>query len=170
MNNWKDYIDQKFIPKEEFEFENKNWKKGIYILITHKRTGTWFKIYDPSDEWRLLGNIEFGNKDESFGFWDWDGNIPFLQGEVKLTDEFLKPAFLDGISYKKYYLFNKHYKSIVYGNKNFSRRIYSYYISNFIGCTWLLYFPIIFILNSMVRLKLIGGIKEKVVEPIKSSE
>jgi hypothetical protein len=50
MNNWKDYIDQKFIPKEEFEFENKIWKKGIYVLITHKRTGTWFKIYDPTDE------------------------------------------------------------------------------------------------------------------------
>ncbi|RKY93525.1 MAG: hypothetical protein DRQ01_04565 [Ignavibacteriae bacterium] len=172
MNDWKDYIEQKFVPQEEYEFnyEERKYKEFIIssIKITHRKTKTWFYFQNAYGTWNILDRAKFGNPKTKGCYKQFENPVDFDKMGIKYLDEHLRPAF-DGWSSKDYYILNFYYKSVNYPNKDFKGRGFPSFNRDFIGCLAFILFPIFFIINKLIRFKIIGEIKEKVIEPIKSS-
>ena len=94
MDNWKEYIECKFQPKDQFTFvENTGKDKSMqYFSVTHKLTGTSFWFYDPSEDWTMLGDIHFYNEHTQ----GWSGEFRPIKVEDNnevLVDKFLELPF-----------------------------------------------------------------------------
>ena len=124
MKDWSEYIEQKFVPKENYFFEHKEeetpYGTGKIILstitITHKKTKTWFYFQNWGD-WKSLLLIEFGNPKtkccpqvKSIYYDD-----VFDDETFRIMEESLKPSFT-GWSVSEYYLFKKYIMSRYWNN------------------------------------------------------
>ncbi|MBW2963130.1 hypothetical protein [Mesonia aestuariivivens] len=164
MTNWKEYIDQKFQPKSDFEFVDgtTDLNNGIY-RITHKVTGTIFDFIYPEYDWNKIGDVQFYNpktKGWSGEFWESE----FSETEKNKLDDFLKPAMQTGWSSQDFYIANKHYKSYVYWNKDFKGKRFSY--NTGFGCLSIFIFPYFWITTELKKRKILNGMKEIIIEPI----
>ena len=125
MQNWKDYIDEKFAKTDDFD-----WKNDTDCLtITHKLTKTSFWFYLDSENWNNLADVQFTNERTR----GWSGDYKasdFSQKEVELLDNFLKPAIEIGWISKDTYIGKKHWKSIVYFNSEMKGIPFKYYSSD----------------------------------------
>lgn len=129
MKDWREYIEQKFVPEEEFIFQEKHKETNFYghkkimstIIITHPKTNNWFKFDNFFGEWEYLWKVKFGNPRTkcSPSYTEDDAGIDVSIDEVVLDlNKFLKPAF-NGWSIIEYYLFGEYNRSIYYSNINF---------------------------------------------------
>ena len=140
MQNWKDYIDKKFGKTDEFE-----WKNNTGCLaITHKPTKTSFWFYLDSANWNNLDDVQFTNEKTR----GWSGeykSTQFSLHEAELLDSFLQPAIESGWTSKDTYIGKRHWRSMVYFNREMKGTPFKYYSSD-TGILSTLLFPITSIL------------------------
>ena len=163
MNNWKEYIESTFQPPSDFKIEDKtqNGEVGIYTL-THNVSQTSFDFYFPNDNWKKIEDVQFHNPKTR----GWSGEFwvsEFSESEKQGLDIFLKLALEVGWSSKDYYWNGKHFYSKIYWNKDFKGNNFNYH-SN--GCISKFFFPFFWTIKKLMDLKIIGGLKKIVVEPV----
>jgi len=158
MNNWKDYIDHKFDPTDEFIFTTE--ADSTSLTIKHKKTGTTFYFYWPTEDWLEISDIQYRN-DKTMGWsGEYNRDCKFSNEEVKFLDGFLYPAFESGWMSKDIYLFNKHWKSQIYFNHDKSGLSFSYF-SSALGCLSFILFPVSWLLEL-----LFGYAKTVTIDPV----
>ncbi|SNZ00970.1 hypothetical protein [Flagellimonas pacifica] len=163
MNNWKEYIEQKFQPQSDFQIEDGTFDNGNGIYrLTHNLTGTIFDFIYPDEDWKKIGDVQFYNpktKGNSGEFWE----SKFSEIEKKKLDDFLEPAMKTGWSSQDFYIANKHYKSYVYWNQKFTGDRFDY--NTGFGCFSVLIFPYFWINTMLKKRRIISGMKEVIIEP-----
>jgi len=173
MKDWSEYIEQKFVPKEDYIFENRD-EETLYgtkkitlstITITHKRTKTWF-LFQNFGDWESLLKVEFGNpktisRPKPSIYYD----DSFDDETFKIMEESLKPLF-KGWSVNEYYLFDGYIMSRYRNNSYFPRKA-NWILQDRIGC-------LLSLLSSVgiifFYLRIIGKRKLIVIEPINPSK
>ena len=91
--------------------------------------------------------------------------IKFNEKNLKLINEYLDTVFETGWSSIDLYIFNKHYKSIVYREQNFIGKPFKYTNANY-GCISIILFPLFIVLETLIKKGLIGKIERINVQPI----
>lgn len=169
MKDWKDYIDQKFVPKEDYDFEQEDYNREYagkelvesIIKVTHKKTKTYFEFLNAYGDWETLYVVRFGNPKTKCCP---DSSI-FEEGPddelVSIMNEFLKPA-LAGWTAEEYYLYDEYSRSRYWGGGRLA-----WVWPNKGGCLFKL-FNLTRIMDLLFYLKIIGDVKRVVIEPIKS--
>ena len=139
VDNWKDYINTKFTPVEDFNFETEDISNTL--RISHKGTGTYFAFIWPSEDWKTFSDLQFYN-DKTDG---WSGEFgsagEFSEKEIEQVEKFLEPAFKTGWASKDVYAFGKHWKSEVYWNQDMNGTKFHYYSSD-LGCVSVFLLPV----------------------------
>lgn len=168
MNNWKEYIEHKFIPKEDFVFEDKTeLKSGIgygTLTITHNQTGNWVCFIFPSENWNKLDDVQFGNNRTE----GWSGEYletVFSEVEKDRLDQYLSTVYKTGWSSIDYYLNSKHFKSYVFRNQEFNGEKFTYYSSSY-GCISTVLFPIFWIVSFLIKIGIFGRIDKVKLDSI----
>jgi hypothetical protein len=182
MQDWKDYIEQKFIPKEDYllEYKYKDVNAGDRsfkietIIITHNKTKTWFKFVNCYGTWTLLDHVWFGNprtKCRPHIYYPIEFNRPTIED----VNNFLKPAF-EGWSIEERYIFSKYV-----GSRYINNSAESHFLSQFdlkredlwvwekLGCIAGL-LNMFGIINTLISKKEFGNVKQVVIEPINSHQ
>lgn len=161
MDNWRDYIDFKFTPKEEFTFKI---EYANTISIKHIKTGTTFTFWAETQDWYNLADVQYYN-DKAIGFsGEFNEVLPFKPEKIIHVDNFLKPAFETGWVSKDIFLFEKHWKSKVYFNPNMRGKGFHYYSSR-LGCLSIILFPLFSIFAFFF-----GQKKVVIISPVKNNK
>lgn len=163
IENWKEYIDQKFQPLEDFEI--KEQEDSSTIDLKHIRTGTIVSFIWPDDEWKRVSDIQYWNK-KTQGWSGEFGDVEFNEENRKKVDKFLDSVFETGWSSKDIYLFGKHYKSIVFDQPNFEGHKFTFW-SSYFGCLTLIFFPLFLVFGLLIRIGILGKVKKIEIQPIK---
>lgn len=141
MENWKEYINYKFQPKEDFVFET--IEDSTTLKITHPLSGHSFFFYWLSDDGLSFTDLQFHN-DKTEGWSGECGDMYFSPEAIQKVDEFLRPAFETGWKSRDVYLFGRHFKSTVtFSEKRGDKFIY--YSGD--GCLPLLLWPLYWLLE-----------------------
>ena len=159
MGNWKDYIENKFVPKDHFTFKTDEW--SMTTTVTHKQSGTRFDFYFDGNDWSTLHDVHFSNNKAEGWSGEYQGSIKFSSDEVKKMDNYLLPAIDTGWVSKDIFLFGKHWKSKVYFNLDRTGTPFVYFSSE-LGCLSLILFPVFWTLGL-----LFGTTKTVSINPIK---
>lgn len=159
MDNWKDYIDKKIIPADQFSFDTDS--SDMTIIVTHKMTGTQFYFYGLANDPKELHDIQYHNNKTRGWSGEYQGPILFSTDEAKHVDNFLNPAFETGWVSQDTFLFGKHWKSKVYFNLNKTGTPFGYFSSE-LGCLSFIMFPIFWLLAL-----LFGSTKTVIIDPVK---
>lgn len=139
MENWKIYIDNKFIPKEEFTFTTEDISNTL--IIKHNETRTYISFIWPSDDWKKINDIQYYNDNTKGWSGEYNGDIEFSEENIIRVDNYLAPVFETGWSSKDIFIFGGHWKSIVYFNLNMTGQPFHYYSSD-LGCLSVILFPL----------------------------
>ncbi|MES2141200.1 MAG: hypothetical protein V4511_15945 [Bacteroidota bacterium] len=139
MENWKKYIDNKFIPKEQFTFTTEDISNTL--TIKHIATGTSISFIWPSEDWKQINDIHYYNDKTKGWSGEYNGDISFNDENIKLVDNFLAPVFEMGWVSKDIFIFGRHWKSKVYFNLNMTGQPFHYYSSD-LGCLSVILFPL----------------------------
>ncbi|MBX3164090.1 MAG: hypothetical protein KF900_06375 [Bacteroidetes bacterium] len=159
MDNWKDYIENKFVPKDLFTFTIDEC--DMTMTVTHKQSGTRFDFYFDGSDWTTLYDVHFSNDNTKGWSGEYQGSIKFSLNEVKIIDNYLSPAFDTGWVSKDIFLFDKHWKSKVYFNLDKTGAPFVYFSSE-LGCLSLILFPVFWTLGL-----LFGTTKTVTIYPVK---
>ena len=138
MENWKDYIENKFAPKEQFTFATEEHSNSL--TATHFLTGNSVRFFWPTNDWLMISDDQFFN-DATNG---WSGEykeITFSEKEITALDNYLAPVFENGWLIKDTYFFGKYWKSKVYLKSGTTKKTISYYTANF-NLSSILLFPL----------------------------
>jgi hypothetical protein len=109
-----------------------------------------------------VNDVQFYS-DKTCGWSGEFGELEFSMQNVEKLNNFLTPVFESGWSSKDFYIFGKHYKSLVYGRPNLSgKKILTY--GN--GCLFIIFLPFYFIVDTLVKLKVIGKVRVVNIDPI----
>jgi len=163
VDNWKDYIDQRFQPAEEFDIKGQEYAPTLDIK--HKRTGTVVSFIYPEDDWKTVSDIQYWN-DKTRGWSGEFGKTEFDEENKKHVDDFLIPVFETGWSSKDIYLFGKFYKSEVFDRPNLKGRKFRYWGDGF-GCILLILFPLLLLVELLIMTPFLGKSEIIEIEPIK---
>lgn len=147
MENWKDYIDQKFQPKQDFDFKTE--EDSNTLTVTHLLSGTSFIFFWPSHDWSEIHDVQFHNNQTEGWSGEYNGHLPFSPENTQKVDVFLNPAIETGWMSKDVYLFGKHFTSVVSFNGKPTRNKFRYYSSN-LGCLSFILLPIFQLLASTI--------------------
>ena len=169
MKNWKDYIEQKFIPKQDFVFDQRDeeieraGQKLISstITITHRRSKTYFEFQNAYGDWEMLDWLRFGNPKtkccpKASIYYDDkldDKNV------IITLEKFLDIAF-NGWTVREYYFLGKYNRSLYYSNLG-GKGEWEYAKIKF----W----DIFRIIDLLLYLRIIGQEKRIVIEPIQTN-
>lgn len=159
MDNWKDYIDKKFVPADQFSFETE--KDSPSLTVKHNKTGTSFYFFWPTEDWKEISDIQYHNPRTKGWSGEYNRVSKFNDEEVKILDSFLAPAFETGWVSSDIYLFDKHWKSKVYFNPDKTGTPFQYFSSE-LGCLSFILFPIFWLLAF-----LFGSTKTVTIDPVK---
>jgi hypothetical protein len=176
MNDWKDYIEEKFVPKEDYEFVqcDKEYKGFIItsIKIIHLRTKTWFKFVNCYGTWTLLDHVGFGNprtKCHPHIYYP----IDFDKTTIEDVNDFLAPAF-EGWSIEECYIFFKYIGSryIIKNTESHFLNYWDFWRKDFfvwekLGCMTA-FLNLFGIINFLLKIKFISNLKRIIIEPINS--
>ena len=160
MTNWKDYIDNKFIPTSDFVFTPD--KDSTSLTIKHNRTGTSVFFLWPTDNWDKIEDVQFFN-DKTRGWSGENGSFDFSDKDRDRIEKLLEPVFKTGWLSRDIYLFGHHFKSIVHFD-NKAKGLGFHYYSSDLGCASIILFPILTILAGLIRI--MGLTERKFIEPI----
>jgi hypothetical protein len=161
--NWKDYIDQKFQPADEFEINRQ--QDSPSLDIKHIRTGNIVSFINPKSDWKTVADIQYWNH-KTKGWSGEFGETEFDEENKNYVDDFLIPVFETGWSSKDIYLFGKFYKSEVFDRPNLKGRKFGYWGDGF-GCILLILFPLFIAIELLIMTPLLGKAEIIEIEPIK---
>ncbi len=126
MQTWKDYIYNKFIPANHFEFTDRDLTS---ITIYHPPTGTSFYFYATKENWHELANVQYHNEKTKGWSGDYADNIPLNDEEIRKLNDFLKAPFETGWISEDIFVGGKHWKSKTYFAPTMSDTPFEYYSS-----------------------------------------
>ncbi len=126
----------------------------------------------PNEDWSEINDVQYYNSNTK----GWSGKswmqidpnqdyIKFNQKSLELINEYLAPVFKTGWSSIDLYIFNKHYKSIVYKEQNFIGKPFKYTNANY-GCISIILFPLFILLEALIKKGIIGKIERLNLKPI----
>lgn len=166
IHNWKEYIDAKFVPREDFRFETV--EDSSSLTVSHSKTTNVVFFYWPSDDWMELADVQ--HYSEKTRGWEGDlGPVPFNEENVKAINRFLEPVFTSGWSSKDIFILGDHWKSIVSSAPDLKGSKMHFYSSEG-GWPTLIFFPVYWMLRWFAELG-IGGRTEIVnLDPIEGKE
>lgn len=161
MTSWKEYIENKFQPRNEFLFSNNDLPE--MLTITHNSSQTYFTFLFMFDDWNRVIDIQFHNIKTQGWSGEFQGDFTYDKDTSQRVDNFLSPAFETGWTSKDIFLFGKHFKSVVYWNLTQTGSTFKSYSSD-LGCLSLILFPFFELLCL-----LIGEVKIVKIEPINNT-
>ncbi|MDX2174390.1 MAG: hypothetical protein SFY56_14910 [Bacteroidota bacterium] len=108
MENWKDYIDDKFVPREQFIFTSEKYSNSL--TITDKYSQTVIRFFWPSNNWATIANVQFFNLKSSIASVEFK-EITFSFKDISALDRHLQPIFEKDWIIEHTYFFGKLWKS-----------------------------------------------------------
>jgi hypothetical protein len=169
MKSWKDYIEQKFVPKEDFDFKQDD-KEIEYagqklisskITVTHRKTQTNFEFQNAYGDWECLDWLIMRNPKTKCcpkASIYYDDRLDDVGVKIRL-EEFMYIAF-NGWTVREYYLSGKYNRAFYYSNLG-GKGNWDYAKFK----VW----DIFRIIDLLLYLRIIGEEKLIVIEPINAS-
>jgi len=170
-SNWKDYINRSF-NGDEFTFEDKtNEKLGTFNIKSNVST-CWISFIWPSNEWKEIDDVQYYSSETTA--WSGESIGPNPQKFGKLTQEnierlnnFLKVPLELGWTGEELQLFGKTLKRTSYELPDRKNRILTEFGDD-LGClTYLLFWPILWLVNILIKREIVGTRKLITVEPMR---
>jgi len=128
MENWKDYIDDKFVPREQFIFTSEKYSNTL--TITDKFSQTCVRFFWPSNDWTRIADVQFFNLKSSIALVEFR-EITYSYKDIVALDRHLYPIFENDWKIEHTYFFGKLWKSKAIINSHPTKTKISQYTSEF---------------------------------------
>jgi len=171
--NWKEYIKHKF-EGDEFIFDDRTGEKISYLDIRSTVSTCKISFIWPNKEWTEIDDVQYYSLETQAWSGESIGPNPKKFGKlspdnIKLIDNFLKIPLEIGWIGEELKLFGKTIKRTSYVRTEQKSRILTEYGGE-LGClSHLFLLPILWLVNWLIKLEIIGTRKLIIVEPMKSN-
>ena len=170
-SNWKEYVNESF-NGDEFTFEDKiNERFGTFNIKSNISTCCISFIW-PSNEWKEIDDVQYYSSETAAWSGEFIGSNPHKFGKltpenIERLNNFLKIPLEMGWTSEELQLFGKTLKRTSYELTERKNRILTE-LGGDLGClTYLLFWPLLWLVNILIKRGFIGTRKLINVEPMK---